>query len=216
MLKHTYATNDSTPVLSLSGLTGGLGATPLFTNLDFILPAGVTAVVGDEGQGKTSLLRLLAAHLQPTGGQMTLHSPHCQWPVQTTDYQHQVFWCDLSLPGQDNDTVQACWDAWRMRYPRFDDALLQQLMPALSLTEHTHKQLFMLSTGSRRKVAIAGALASGAAVTLLDQPFVSLDAVSIQEVLNFLQDMSAHPTRAWVVADYTAPAGVDLASLIAL
>jgi energy-coupling factor transporter ATP-binding protein EcfA2 len=74
----------------------------------------------------------------------------------------------------------------------------------------------MLSTGSRRKVALAGALASGAMVTLLDQPFVSLDAVSIQEVLDFLQAMSSHPTRAWVVADYTVPKGVDLALLVQL
>jgi len=53
-------------------------------------------------------------------------------------------------------------------------------------------------------------------VTLLDQPFVSLDAVSIQAVLDFLQDMSTHPTRTWVVADYTVPQGVDLAALITL
>lgn len=157
------------------------------------LKAGVTAVIGDEGRGKTSMLH--------------------QWAAA---YQGQVFWCDLKLPDQDNDTAQACWDAWQKSHPHFDAALLQQLIDALSLREHTHKQLFMLSTGSRRKVAIAGALASGAAVTLLDQPFVSLDAVSIQEVLNFLQDMSTHPTRSWVVADYTAPKGVDLASLIEL
>ena len=173
MLKHTHNTDNSLPVLTLS--------------------AGVTAVIGDEGSGKTRLLHQLAAA-----------------------YEHQVFGCDLSLPGQDNDTAQGCWDAWQARYPHFDDALLRQLIEALNLSEHTHKQLFMLSTGSRRKVGLAGALASGAMVTLLDQPFVSLDAASIQEVLGFLQDMSAHPTRAWVVADYTVPKGVDLASLIEL
>ena len=173
MLEHTHNTDNGQPVMTLK--------------------AGVTAVIGDEGRGKTRLLHQLAEA-----------------------YQGQVFACDLKLPHQDNDTAQACWDAWQKSHPNFDAALLQELIDVLSLREHTHKQLFMLSTGSRRKVAIAGALASGAAVTLLDQPFVSLDAVSIQEVLNFLQDMSAHPTRAWVVADYTAPAGVDLASLIAL
>jgi ABC-type Mn2+/Zn2+ transport system ATPase subunit len=157
------------------------------------LKTGVTAVIGGEGSGKTHVLHQLAAA-----------------------YQGQVFACDLKLPHQDNDTAQACWDAWRASHPHFDDALLQELIDALSLREHTHKQLFMLSTGSRRKVAIAGALASGATVTLLDQPFVSLDAVSIQAVLDFLQDMSTHPTRAWVVADYTAPAGVDLVSCIEL
>lgn len=216
MLKHTQTTDNALPVLTLAGLTGSPNSAALFTDLHLTLPAGVTAVVGDEGQGKTSLLRLLAAHLTPTSGHMTLHGNRGQWPSQASAYQSQVFWCDLSLPGQDNDTVQACWEAWQSRHPNFDTALLQELIQALSLSEHTHKQLFMLSTGSRRKVGIAGALASGATVTLLDQPFASLDASSIQEILDFLQAMSTHPTRAWVVADYTAPAGVDLASLIAL
>jgi hypothetical protein len=35
-------------------------------------------------------------------------------------------------------------------------------------------------------------------------------------VLDFLQDMSTHPTRAWVVADYTVPDGVDLALRVQL
>jgi ABC-type multidrug transport system ATPase subunit len=173
MLTHTPATHHEQPVLRLM--------------------AGITAVTGDEGRGKTHLLQQLA-----------------------DAYQGDVFGCDLKLPQQDNDTVQACWDAWQARYPSFDAALLQTLIDALSLREHTHKQLYMLSTGSRRKVAIAGALASGAKVTLLDQPFVSLDAVSIQAVLDFLQAMSTHPTRAWVVADYTVPKGVDLALLVDL
>jgi ABC-type molybdate transport system ATPase subunit len=173
MLQHTHATHHGQPVITLV--------------------AGITAVTGDEGRGKTHRLQQLA-----------------------DAYPTDVFWCDLKLPHQDNDTAQACWDAWQARYPSFDVALLQTLIDALSLREHTHKQLFMLSTGSRRKVAIAGALASGARVTLLDQPFVSLDAVSIQAVLDFLQDMSTHPTRTWVVADYTVPQGVDLAALITL
>lgn len=173
MLKHTHDTDKGQAVFTLS--------------------AGVTAVTGDEGQGKTHLLHQLAAA-----------------------YEGQVFWCDLKLPLHDNDTAQACWETWQGSYPNFDSALLQELIEALSLSEHTHKQLFMLSTGSRRKVALAGALASGATVTLLDQPFVSLDAVSIQAVLDFLQDMSTHTTRAWVVADYTVPKGVDLALLVQL
>ncbi|PIT78863.1 ABC transporter ATP-binding protein [Limnohabitans sp. B9-3] len=173
MLPHTHNTENDHPVLTLN--------------------PGVTAVVGDEGQGKTHLLHQLAAA-----------------------YQGQVFWCDLKLPDRDKDTAQACWDAWQKSFPHFDATLLQELIDALSLREHTHKQLFMLSTGSRRKVALAGALASGATVTLLDQPFVSLDAVSIQAVQDFLQDMSTHPTRAWVVADYTVPAGVDLALWVQL
>jgi energy-coupling factor transporter ATP-binding protein EcfA2 len=74
----------------------------------------------------------------------------------------------------------------------------------------------MLSTGSKRKVWLAAAFASGAAVTLLDEPFAALDKASINLVLELLQDAAIHATRAWVVADYEAPRGVPLALTISL
>ena len=69
----------------------------------------------------------------------------------------------------------------------------------------------MLSTGSRRKVWLAAAFASGAALTLLDQPFAALDKVSMGVITELLQEAAGHPERAWVVADYVAPPGVPLA-----
>jgi energy-coupling factor transporter ATP-binding protein EcfA2 len=62
----------------------------------------------------------------------------------------------------------------------------------------------MLSTGSRRKVALVGLLASGATVTCLDQPFAALDAPSVGVVRDFLAEAADHATRTWVVADYEA------------
>ena len=60
------------------------------------------------------------------------------------------------------------------------------------------------------------AFASGAALTLLDMPFAALDKGSIRFVLALLEEAATHPARAFVVADYTAPAGVPLAGLIDL
>ena len=69
----------------------------------------------------------------------------------------------------------------------------------------------MLSTGSRRKVWLAAAFASGAGLTLLDQPFAALDKASMGVINELLQKAAGHPERAWVVADYVAPPGVPLA-----
>jgi hypothetical protein len=62
----------------------------------------------------------------------------------------------------------------------------------------------MLSTGSRRKIALVGLLASGATVTCLDQPFAALDERSSRVIREFLSDMADHTRRSWVVADYEA------------
>ena len=84
------------------------------------------------------------------------------------------------------------------------------------MNAHRHKRLNMLSTGSRRKVMVIAALASGATVTLLDQPFGGLDLASIRVIKEVLREAADHPNRAWLVADYEVPADVRLASLLCL
>jgi len=206
MFQHIQKTMDHAVVLSVTGLTGPAGpagAQPLLDALHFDIPAGVTALTGDEGTGKTSLLRLLAGDLTAVSGSVS---------VAPDD----VFWVDLQGAEHDQTTVQACWDALRPRYPRWNEALLQDLADALDMTQHRSKRLEMLSSGSRRKVMVIAALASGATVTLLDQPFAALDLKSIRAIKDFLREAAEHPSRAWVVADYEAPDDLPLASIVHL
>lgn len=172
-------------------------------NLSFSWPAGVSWVCGDEGTGKTTLLRLLAGEVQPTTGRVSMPAGG-------------VFWVDLQNPVHENTTVQACWDALRAQYPHWNDALLQKLADALDMHQHREKRLNMLSTGSRRKVMVVAALASGAKVTLMDQPFAALDLASIRVVKEFLHEAAEHHTRAWIVTDYEAPQDLPLASVLSL
>ena len=152
------------------------------------LPPGLVAVTGDEGAGKTGLLRRLCEHhllLDPGASCSAL-------------------WLDLSLPGRDGQAPGQVWDTLRQGCPRWDPQLQQHLIEALGLHPHLGKTLHMLSTGSRRKVALVGLLASGAGVTCLDQPFVALDAPSARVIREFLADVADHESRTWVVADYGA------------
>jgi ABC-type cobalamin/Fe3+-siderophores transport system ATPase subunit len=64
------------------------------------------------------------------------------------------------------------------RYAGFDQTVLLQLIDGLALEPHLFKQIQMLSSGTRRKVWIAAAFASGAALTLLDDPLAALDKSS--------------------------------------
>jgi ABC-type multidrug transport system ATPase subunit len=184
-------------------LSGGPAGLVVIDELSFSWSAGLHWVCGDEGSGKTSLLRLLAGDLQP-------HSGTIQRPPGA------VFWADLNGQEHDQTSVQACWDSLQARYPRWASDLLQALSEALDMERHRHKPLYMLSTGSRRKVMLIAALASGASVTLLDQPFVSLDQASIQVIKAFLHDASSVRDRAWIVADYEAPDDLPVASVLNL
>jgi ABC-type multidrug transport system ATPase subunit len=127
-----------------------------------------------------------------------------------------VFWVDLQDAAHDTTTVQACWDALRAHWPNWNDELLQDLTHELDMHAHRDKRLNMLSTGSRRKVMVIAALSSGAAVTLLDQPFTALDLASIRIIQDFLHEATDHPSRAWLVADYEVPASFQITRVLQL
>lgn len=176
---------------------------------DFIIPPGVTWLGGGEGRGKTSLLRILAGELACP--QSELRIADSTLSAQPAAYRQQVAWFDPHTAAFDQVMVQDFFNTTANRFPRWDGLLLARLTHALGLESHQHKPLYMLSTGTKRKVWLCAALASGAAITLLDEPFAALDKASIGCVLDFLTEAASHPARAWVVADYQAPAGVPLA-----
>lgn len=186
------------PLLSVHQLTHG----PI-QNLTHQWSAGVSWVCGDEGCGKTTLLRMLAGDVPPTSGAVSM---------PTGD----VFWANLQDAVHDQTSVTECWTTLRQRYPNWHEDLQRDLTDALGMTPHLDKRLNMLSAGSRRKVTLIAALASGATVTLLDQPFAALDTVSVQLVLDFLHEASDHTQRAWIVADYEVPHDLHLADVLNL
>lgn len=186
----------------------------LFSHWSADLPAGVTLVRGDDGAGKSTLLHLLAGQLPADAGELSIHGQSLRDAPAT--YRAQVFFTEPRTALFDALTPTEYFEAQSRRYPAFDANALKHLVEGLALEEQLGKQLFMLSTGSRRKVFLAAAFASGAALTLLDMPFGALDKASIGCVMDELRKAAAHTGRAWVIADYTAPAGLPLASVIEL
>jgi ABC-type multidrug transport system ATPase subunit len=165
------------------------------------LPPGLVAVIGGEGAGKTSFLRRLCGGLPALGE-----------PAPQTDAR----WLDLGLPLQDAHTPLQIWATLREHNPGWRADLHQDLVEALALLPHQNKALYMLSTGSRRKVALAGLLACGARITCLNQPFAGLDGISVRVLCNFFNDMAEHTTRTWVIADYEAHSQLAWRQVISL
>jgi len=99
----------------------------------------------------------------------------------------------------------------------FDAAEWQALVDGFALTPHLDKPMYMLSTGSKRKVWLAAALASARALTLLDEPTGALDAASINCLMRALARISERQRdRAIVVASAEQLDRVPLAGVIAL
>jgi len=175
---------------------------------------GVTLLYGDTGSGKSTLLRVLAGQQPASAGQ--LRAAGVALDAEPAAYRRQVFFCEPASEAFDALSVQACTALLGEGDAGFDNAEWQRLVEAFSLVPHLEKQMFMLSTGSRRKVGLAAALASGRPVVLLDDPVGALDARSIHGLWQAIERRVAQPGRAVVVASSERVREVPLAACIEL
>ncbi|SEA21351.1 ATP-binding cassette domain-containing protein [Variovorax sp. YR216] len=161
------------------------------------IDAGVTLLYGDTGSGKSTLLRLIAGHL-PARGLLSLAGARLDHEPEA--YRRNVFFCDPETDAFDKVSAVECTASLRAGDARFNEAGWRTFVEGFSLTPHLDKPMYMLSTGSKRKVWLAAALASGRALTLLDEPAAALDAASIRFLWHTLASLAERPDRAIVVA----------------
>lgn len=202
------------PVLEVRGLRFAWPTRPLFANLDLLVRPGVTLVTGEDCCGKSSLLRLLAGDLDADAGTLTVQG--IRLDAERERYRQRVMWIDPQTEAHDAITAAGYLESLHQHYPGFRAEVLAGLVDGFALAPHLNKPLYMLSTGSRRKVWLSAAFAAGTPVTLIDQPFAALDAPSVRFVTELLKEAAGHPERAWVIADHEAPPEVPLAGVITL
>lgn len=201
-------------ILKADGLQFFYPSRRLFDELSFAAPAGITLVLGGDGSGKSTLLRLLAGVTPAAAGTLSINGELLAGDGQA--YGRQLFWIAARDESHDQLTVENFFTLQEKQFSGFDRTLLPGLTAGLSLAPHLEKQLFMLSTGSKRKVWLAAALASNAPVVLLDDPFAGLDRASIQFFVERLQALTSSTTQAWIMAMHEAPPGLTLTSTVEL
>lgn len=186
----------------------------LWHGLDLDVPAGVSLLEGPEGCGKTTLLKVLAGEI--SGGSDGLTVSGVSLNADSLRYREQVFRTDPRAAMPDDLNASAWFAALAGRFSGLRLSALPELIEGFALSPHLDKPFYMLSTGSRRKVWLVAALASGAPLTLLDEPFAALDMPSVRFLTDCLAHAADHPTRAWIVAQHEPPPGITLASVIRL
>lgn len=187
----------------------------LFQHWSARIPAGVGLVRGGDGSGKTTLLRLLAGELAPQQGALVLAGTALASTPEA--YRAQVFWHDPRSDALHPISARDWWATLPARYSDWQVSALAGHVQGLGLQAHLDKPMYQLSSGSQRKVILAAGLASGAALTLIDEPLAGLDRSSIVYLQHTLASLAAAPGgRVLLLAHYEAWPGVPWAVVLDL
>ncbi|MDM0014463.1 ATP-binding cassette domain-containing protein [Variovorax sp. J22P168] len=206
---------DAAPLLQVKALQFAYpGEPPLFAGWNAAIGPGLTLLHGDTGSGKSTLLRLLAGGAAPQHGELLVGA--VALAADAAAYRRRVFHVDPSTDEFDALAVADCTAALKAGDEGFDESAWQALVEGFSLAPHLGKSMFMLSTGSKRKVWLAAALASSRPLLLLDEPTAALDTGSIRCLWRALEAKARAARQAVVVASYERPEGLSLAQIIEL
>ncbi|MDZ5699395.1 heme ABC exporter ATP-binding protein CcmA [Chelativorans sp. M5D2P16] len=189
--------------LAAEDLSGERGGERIFSGMSFTVEGGRALVVtGPNGIGKSTLLRVLAGLLRPVEGHVTLTGGGAEWP----DLPAAAHYLGHLNAMKNTLTVEENLVFWR-RFLGAGEMGVEAALETVGLSEIGHLPFGYLSTGQRRRAAIARLLATHRPVWLLDEPTAGLDRAS---EARFSELMQAHlQGGGMIVAATHLPLGLE-------
>ena len=187
----------TTHSLTVEQLTLGYGDRVVISSLDLVVPPGrITAIVGANACGKSTLLRSMSRLLTPRAGHVLLdgkqvHRLPAKQLARTLGLLPQAPTAPegitvADLVGRGRNPHQRMFSRWS----REDDAAVAAALDATQTAELADRAVDELSGGQRQRVWIAMALAQQTDLLLLDEPTTFLDVSHQIEVLDLLTDLN--------------------------
>jgi ABC-type multidrug transport system ATPase subunit len=181
------------PLAVVEGLTKrfGAGATPALDRLDVVIePGRVTGLVGPDGAGKTTLMRLLAGLLLPDEGRLGVCGldPRSELAEirRLVSYMPQRFGLYEDLSVIENLELYA--DLRGVTGPERRRAF-ERLLAFTDLARFTDRLAGRLSGGMKQKLGLACALIRAPRLLLLDEPSVGVDPISRRELWRMVYEL---------------------------
>jgi len=193
------------PILSAQGLQKRYGRVVALDNADFeLMPGEILAVIGDNGAGKTSLIKALCGAMIPDAGAIKLDgSPvHFKSPMEArlagieTVYQNLALSPALSIAdnlflGREMRKPGPMGNLFRLLDRSTMNRLAREKLSELGLLtiQNINQSVETLSGGQRQGVAVARAAAFGSKVVIMDEPTAALGVKESRRVLELMLDV---------------------------
>ena len=200
---------EAAPLLELRGVSKVFGAVRALSGVNFSVPAGkVTALAGDNGAGKSVLVKTVSGLWEPTGGQIYWEGSavHLRSPNDAEALGITTIYQDLALC--DNlDIVQNMFLGHeKLRHRLLNEASMElaarETLADLHVTtvRSIRQPVASLSGGQRQSVAVAKAVMSKAKLVIMDEPTAALGVAQTQMVLQLIKRLSSQGTAVIVIS----------------
>src|SRR5262245_27893416 len=195
-------------MIALSNVTQHYGVRPVLRDVSVKIPAGrLTAIVGPNGMGKTTLLSVIAGVLSPQEGHVEIDGlRRRRSEEEELEIRRRVVylpdhpWLPVLRTGR-----EFLLGVGRLYIADGEHLLdhVERLLELFQLRREGDWPIRSYSNGQKKKIAIAGALVAEAPILLLDEPFAGgLDPAGILALKHVLKRISTRPSRTVVL---TAP-----------
>lgn len=192
----------TTPAIQVKGLIKSFKKLEVLKGVDFdVEPGTIFALLGSNGAGKTTVIRILSTLLTADGGiarvsgfDVRADADRVRDAISLTGQFAAV---DERLSGRENLVLIA-----RLRHQERPGDLADALLERFSLTEAGSRSVATYSGGMRRRLDIAMSLIGEPSVIFLDEPTTGLDPEARQEVWATIQDLARHGTTVLLTTQY--------------
>jgi zinc transport system ATP-binding protein len=185
------------PIFDVSSLSLEINSQTILDSLSLKIFAGeYDAIIGPNGGGKTTLIRLLLGLEKPSGGTIKIFGKD----ISAFKEWHKIGYVpqrashvDAAFPATVLDVVKMGRTAKRgffTRYSEQDASCVEDAMRKMDVSDIQDKMIGTLSGGQRQRVMIARALASKPEVLILDEPNTGVDVASQQRFYELLRKLN--------------------------
>lgn len=174
----------------IENLSKAYGKKEALHNISFTIPSGMYGLLGRNGAGKTSLMRILATLSVPTNGKITMNGVSIK---ETTKIREMVGYLPQEFSIYRNMTVYGAMDYFGL-LSNIPDKIRKEkivtLLEMVNLQENIRTKVKALSGGMKRRLGIAQALLHNPQILIVDEPTAGLDPEERLHFRNLLREFA--------------------------